>query len=258
MSLSVNITKIGKHEEEEEKDIGVVILFLSLSVLAACLCKIVLSKILKNKIPVPFTVVVLILSFVIGLIVTHTKNINNNFHRGAIQLSEIHPHLFYYIFLPLLIFDSSFNGHFHLVKHQLLSAILLAGPGVLISTGIIAIFSIYLLPYNWSWLISLLFGSILSATDPVAVVPLLHDSGASKSLASLIDSESLLNDGSAFVIFLIFKNIIVGESHTAKSIITNIIKFSIGKLLNNFNILSSIILFQVVLLSASLVVIFVS
>jgi NhaP-type Na+/H+ or K+/H+ antiporter len=159
------------------------------------------------------------------------KDIDNNFQRGAIELSEIHPHLFYYIFLPLLIFDSSFNGHFHVVKHQLLPSILLAGPGVLISTGIIATCSIYLFSYNWSWLISLLFGSILSATDPVAVVALLHDSGASKSLASLIDSESLLNDGSAFVIFLIFKNIIVGGAHNAKLIITSIIKFSIGKLI---------------------------
>jgi NhaP-type Na+/H+ or K+/H+ antiporter len=222
----MNMTKTIDHEEEV---IGVVILFLSFSVLAACLCKIILSKVLKDKIPVPFTVTVLILGFVIGLIVTHLKHINNNFQRGEIELSEIHPHLIYYIFLPLLIFDSSFNGHFHLVKHQLLSAILLAGPGILISTGIIAICSICLLPYNWSWLFGLLFGSILSATDPVAVVALLHDSGASKSLASLIDSESLLNDGSAFVIFLIFKNIIVGGAHNAKSIIINIVKFSIGK-----------------------------
>ncbi len=186
---------------------------------------------------------VLILSFVIGLIVTHMKNIDNNFQRGEIELSEIYPHLIYYIFLPLLIFDSSFNSHFHLVKHHLLLAILLAGPEVLISTGIVAICSINLFPYNWSWLIGLLFGSILSATDPITVVALLHDCGASKSLAALIDSESLLNDGSAFVIFLIFKNIIVGGVHSTKLIITNIVKFSISKLLNNFDILSPIILF---------------
>ncbi|CAF1431321.1 unnamed protein product, partial [Adineta ricciae] len=221
----MNVTTTNDHEEER---IGVVILFLSFSVLAACLSKIILSKILKNRITLPFTVTVLILSFIIGLIVTHTKTITNNFQRGEIQLSEIHPHLIYYIFLPLLIFDSSFNGHFYLVKHQLLSAVLLAGPGVLISTVIIAASSVYLFPYNWSWLTGLLFGSILCATDPIAVVALLHDSGASRSLASLIDFESLLNDGSAFVIFLIFKNIFVGETYNARLIITDILKFSIG------------------------------
>ncbi|CAF3982414.1 unnamed protein product [Rotaria sp. Silwood2] len=104
----------------------------------------------------------------------------------------------------------------------------MAGPGVFISTVIIAICAIYIFPYNWSWLLGILFGSILSATDPVAVVALLHDSGASRSLASLIDSESLLNDGSAFVLFLIFHNIIIGEDHSAKNIITNIVKYSIG------------------------------
>ena len=226
MSTTVNTTKTVGHEGEGY--IGTVILFLSFSVLAGCSCKILLAKILKGKIPVPFTVTVLILGFIIGFIITHMKTTDNILQRGGLQLSGMHPHLIYYIFLPILIFDSSFNGHFHIVKPQLFSAILLAGPGVLISTGIIATFSICMLPYDWSWLISLLFGSILSATDPVAVVALLHDSGASKSLAALIDSESLLNDGSAFVIFLIFKNIVVGGAHDAKFIITEIIKFSFG------------------------------
>jgi len=225
MSLQTNST----NNNDEESQSGTVILFLSFSVLSACINKIIFSKILKNKIPLPFTVAVLIVGFIIGIIITQIKNTNNAFLLGEIQLSEINPHLIYYIFLPLLIFDSSFNGHFHVIKQQLLSAILMAGPGVLISIPIIAICGIYIFPYNWSWLVGLMFGSILSATDPIAVVAILHDSGASKSLASLIDSESLLNDGSAFVIFLIFHNIIVGGDHSAKNIITNIVKYSIGK-----------------------------
>jgi NhaP-type Na+/H+ or K+/H+ antiporter len=225
MSLETNST----NENYGESQSGTVILFLSFSVLSACICKIIFSKYLKNKIPLPFTVAVLLLGFLIGIIVTEIKKSDNDFLYGVIQLSEINPHLMYYIFLPLLIFDSSFNGHFYVIKQQLLSAILLAGPGVLICTAIIALCGIYIFPYDWSWLIGLMFGSILSATDPIAVVALLHDSGASKSLASLIDSESLLNDGSAFVMFLIFYNIVIGGDHSAKHIITNIVKYSIGK-----------------------------
>ena len=227
MTLQQNST--ATTDTGEVQTIGTVILFLSFSVLAACLCKVIFSKILRNKIPVPFTVSVLLLGFIIGIIIIHIKSTSNDFLLGEAQLSEINPHLVYYIFLPLLIFDSAFNGHFHIVKQQLLSAIILAGPGVFIATAIIAICGIYIFPYNWSWVVGLLFGSILSATDPAAVVALLHDSGASKSLASLIDSESLLNDGSAFVIFLIFNNIIVGGDHSAKKIITDIVKYSIGK-----------------------------
>jgi NhaP-type Na+/H+ or K+/H+ antiporter len=231
MSLETNSSSSNNDQGESES--STVILFLSFSVLAACISKIIFSKILRNKVPLPFTVAVLMLGFIIGIIVTQVKNINNDFLYGEIQLSGIDPHLLYYIFLPLLIFDSSFNGHFHVIKQQLLSAIILAGPGVFITTAIIAICGIYIFPYDWSWLVGLTFGSILSATDPIAVVALLHDSGASKSLASLIDSESLLNDGSAFVMFLIFHNIVIGGNHSAKNIIISIVKYSIGKSSNS-------------------------
>jgi NhaP-type Na+/H+ or K+/H+ antiporter len=50
-------------------------------------------------------------------------------------------------------------------------------------------------PYNWSWKTSLLLGGLLSATDPVAVVALLKDLGASKKLSTIIEGESLMNDG---------------------------------------------------------------
>ena len=214
---------------ESESKTNTVILFLSFSVLSACVCKIFFSKILKNKIPLPFTVVVLLFGFIIGIIITQTKNHNNDFVYGEIQLSQINPHLIYYILLPLLIFDSSFNSHFHVIKQQLLSGILLAGPGVFVSTAIIALCGIYIFPYNWSWLTGLMFGSLLSSTDPIAVVALLHDAGASKSLASLIDSESLLNDGSALVMFLIFENLITGGDHSAKHIVTYIVQYTVGK-----------------------------
>ena len=49
------------------------------------------------------------------------------------------------------------------------------------------------------WLASMLFGAVVSATDPVAVVALLKDLGASKKLGTLIEGESLLNDGTAIV-----------------------------------------------------------
>ena len=49
----------------------------------------------------------------------------------------------------------------------------------------------------------MLLGGILSATDPVAVVALLREMGIKKSLATLIEAESLLNDGTAVVVYSI-------------------------------------------------------
>merc|ERR1712173_130221 len=59
--------------------------------------------------------------------------------------------------------------------------------------------------FDWSWSYCFMFGTIVSATDPVAVVALLKELGASKRLSTLIEAESLMNDGSAFVMFMVFK-----------------------------------------------------
>lgn len=209
---------------------GTVILFLSFAILAACVCKIIFTQLLKNKVPVPFTVLVLLLGFIVGIIMANINKTSNDFLLGEYDLKEMNPHLIFYIFLPLLIFDSSFNSHFHVIRPQIISGILLAGPGVFICTIVIALCAVYIFPYKWSWIYGLMFGSILSATDPIAVVALLHESGASSSLAALIDLESLLNDGSAFVIFSIFKDIVTKRASTAGSIIGSIFKFTIGKL----------------------------
>lgn len=65
-------------------------------------------------------------------------------------------------------------------------------------------------PYNWDWKTSLLLGGLLSATDPVAVVALLKELGASKKLSTIIEGESLMNDGYSLVsiclLFLIFRS----------------------------------------------------
>jgi NhaP-type Na+/H+ or K+/H+ antiporter len=53
----------------------------------------------------------------------------------------------------------------------------------------------YCFPYSWSWSLSLTLGSLLSATDPVAVVALLRELGASKKLSTIVEGESLMNDG---------------------------------------------------------------
>jgi NhaP-type Na+/H+ or K+/H+ antiporter len=55
-----------------------------------------------------------------------------------------------------------------------------------------------------------LFGSIVSTTDPVAVTSMMKNLGASKRLTTTIEGESLLNDGTAMVIFLVMVEIAEG------------------------------------------------
>ena len=73
-----------------------------------------------------------------------------------------------------------------------------------------------------------MFGSIISATDPVAVVVLLKELGASRRLATMIEGESLLNDGTAMVVFLVLIDIVKGVELTVLDIIIKFVRLSIG------------------------------
>merc|ERR1719199_2042875 len=84
---------------------------------------------------------------------------------------------------------------------------MLAIPGVMLNTlmtGCIVKVAVSLSDGSPSWEESWLLGSILSATDPVAVVAALAALGAPKKLSSLVEGESLLNDGSAVVCAFVF------------------------------------------------------
>ena len=88
----------------------------------------------------------------------------------------------------------------------------MAGPMLLVSTILSALMMRYILGYDgeFTFQASLLYGSIISATDPVAVVVLLKELGASRRLATMIEGESLLNDGTAMVVFLVLLDIVKG------------------------------------------------
>ena len=89
---------------------------------------------------------------------------------------------------------------------------LLASAGVIASTfmvGIVSYFVLGLLGFSIPFIYCLLFGSLISPTDPVAVMGVLKRAGASKSLETKIAGESLFNDGVAVVVFLVIFGIAV-------------------------------------------------
>lgn len=68
-----------------------------------------------------------------------------------------------------------------------------------------------------------------SPTDPIAVVSVLRDVGASKQLCALVEGESLFNDGSAFVLVLVFRQLLtVGESVDAGAITLTFLRLAVG------------------------------
>lgn len=114
-------------------------------------------------------------------------------------------------------------------------------PGVLISALLTSQIGIHILPYGWNFSTSMTLGSILAATDPVAVVALLRDLGAPRPLSTIIEGESLLNDGVAFVLFQFFLRELRGEAQTTgdffaaffyKSLVAPICGYTAGQLIS--------------------------
>ena len=108
------------------------------------------------------------------------------------------------VFLPGLIFKDAMGLNVHLFQKAFTQCLIFAFPLVLLGTFLTACVSKYIFPYDWSWNLALTFGSILSATDPVAVAALLEEVGAPPRLKVHIAREALLNDGAAIVFFTIF------------------------------------------------------
>jgi CPA1 family monovalent cation:H+ antiporter len=103
------------------------------------------------------------------------------------------------LLVPPLVFEAAFHIHLSELRRNLPGILLLAVFGVLLSTGLIGGLVSLVTPLSLP--LALVFGALISATDPVAVVALFRALGAPKRLALLIEGESLFNDGTAIVIF---------------------------------------------------------
>lgn len=111
----------------------------------------------------------------------------------------------FFIFLPTLIFESSYNINTRQLMKDLPSILVLAVPALLVSVFLVA-FSLHFIG-GVDFMVALLIGAIISATDPVAVMAIFKDLGAPKRLNLLVEGESLFNDATSIVAFSIILSI---------------------------------------------------
>ncbi|XP_068662664.1 sodium/hydrogen exchanger 8 isoform X2 [Aristolochia californica] len=209
--------------EEESADPQDAVIFVGV-----CLALGIASRHLLRGSRVPYTVALLVLGVALGSIEYGTSHGLGRLGAGVRLWANINPDLLLCVFLPALLFESSFALEVHQIKRCFAQMVILAGPGVLISTFCLGTAVKLAFPYNWNWKTSLLLGGLLSATDPVAVVALLKDLGASKKLSTIIEGESLMNDGTAIVVYQLFYRMVLGEHFNAGDIIMFLSKVSLG------------------------------
>lgn len=103
------------------------------------------------------------------------------------------------LFLPILLFEAAINTDIRRLRSTLKPILLLAGPGVLIAVGVTAIglkFGLAL-----PWVPALLAGVILAITDTVSVIAVFKEVAVPSRLITIVEGESLFNDGIALVLF---------------------------------------------------------
>jgi CPA1 family monovalent cation:H+ antiporter len=109
------------------------------------------------------------------------------------------PDVILIVFLPTLVFEGSIKIDMRHLVRDFAPLLLLANIGVLIATSVTGV--LIHVAAGLPLAAALLFGSIISATDPISVLAIFRELKTTRRLALLIEGESLLNDGTAVVLF---------------------------------------------------------
>jgi CPA1 family monovalent cation:H+ antiporter len=155
----------------------------------------------RLRIPIPYTVALV----VVGLLITFQE---------PLQI-ELTPELILALFVPPLIFEAAFHVEFRQLRAALLPILVLAVPGVVLTTVLVGL--IVSAGVQIPLTAGLVFGALIAATDPVAVIALFRTLGAPKQLTVFVEGESLLNDGTAIVVFNLMVAAAVGSAAAGAS-----------------------------------------
>ncbi|MEZ4104225.1 MAG: sodium:proton antiporter [Candidatus Paceibacterota bacterium] len=171
---------------------------------------------------IPHTVFLVIVGLIIGLL--------SNFSIfGFFTEFEFTPELLFFLLLPTLIFESAYNINIRRIVDDAGIIVLLAVVGLLISTVIIGTaiyFLLGLFGLYVPFIVTLLFGALISATDPVAVLALFKEFGAPRRLSLIFEGESLFNDATAVALFLVLLGVASSGFHGGETIIEGLVSFT--------------------------------
>jgi CPA1 family monovalent cation:H+ antiporter len=171
-----------------------------------------LVAIVVRRLRIPYTVALV----VVGLLLTSQSTVN----------LELTPELILALFVPPLVFEAAFHLNLKELRRNLPLILVLAVPGVILTTLIVG--GVLWLGTGLSLPAALVFGALISATDPVAVVALFRLLGVPRRLAVLVEGESLLNDGTALVLFnLMLAVALTGQFNLVESL-ADFVRVSVG------------------------------
>ena len=141
-----------------------------------------------RRMPVPYTVALVLFGLGVGIALPGRE-------------LTVNPELVLFVLLPGLVFEASYRLAFDDLRRAFGGVAILAVPGVLISTAVVA--AVLHLAMGMPIELGFVVGAMVSATDPVAVTATFRRLRSPRRLATLVEAESLFNDGTGLVVFAI-------------------------------------------------------
>lgn len=173
-----------------------------------------------RRLPVPYTVALVIVGLVLGSL-------------HAVEPVHLTKELLFTVFLPGLLFEAAFHIDSAVFRRTWVAVAALAIPGVVAAIGITATIltlsfrGLAIVP-DFGWGAALVFSALIAATDPVAVTALFRRLSVPEDLLVLIESESLLNDGTSIVFLSLILAYVGGTPTTSTSLLSEFLLVSGG------------------------------
>lgn len=166
----------------------------------------------------PSSIGLMIMAIVLSIVIFVVGRLFPNVQIGAAELEEYdYAEVLYQVVLSFMLFSGALQIDFKKLSRERTPILVLATTGVLISTFVIGTLIFYMLHFigiELHYLYCLVFGALISPTDPIAVTKTIKRFNLAKELEIKIAGESLFNDGVAVVLALTLLDLAhAGEDH---------------------------------------------
>ena len=158
----------------------------AIRIVVALLAVAAVTAVVASRLRISYTVILVVLGLVAGALLPE----------GAV---EVTPALVLLVLVPGLVFEAALRFDAEHLRRTIGWMVLLAAPGVVLSAAIVSI--VLNLATGLPIELGLVVGAMVAATDPVAVIATFRSIQVPRRLATLVEGESLLNDGTALVLF---------------------------------------------------------
>ncbi len=141
-----------------------------------------------RRVAIPYSVALVVVGLVVALLV-------------PARTIDVTPELVLAVLLPGLVFEAAYKIELDDLRRSFGGIALLAAPGVVISAAVVAV--VLNVTVGLALDLGFVVGAMVAATDPAAVIATFRQLGSPRRLATLVEGESLFNDGTGLVVFAI-------------------------------------------------------